>query len=551
VVRSDARPVGGGARSAAPDPGGLRRIVGRASPVLLALASAIVGRPSPVEAHQIGLSQGLYRVVAGDVATGGGESVSVTLTLARGELRSLAREVDQDRDGEVSEVEVMVGATAIEAAIVGGLRISIDERSCTPRFDGASLTEEDGLEIVLHYECPPAVDGPVKSTADEPRAVAKTPGSPILDAAETEPPTPGPRGRLVRADAVPPAPAPSASAPTDETRPTRAPAEAGAGEGEGLAGDGRNGREEAFGRGSWQRDDPSGSPVDAAEKSYGPGELRIDFSALVALGGAHRHIARIIPPGSDGIRAERVLHRLRSRAHISLAPAEAPKPAPTVPEPPELSPDDPDGRADAAKGDPPMAITAEPAPPTPPIDRELAAYFTLGVEHILSGVDHLVFLLGLVIAGGRLRDWALVITAFTVGHSASLALATLQLWTPPPSVIEPLIAASIVYIGLENLFRADPAALRRRWRVTLPFGFVHGFGFAGALAEVGITAGDGAVAWVLALFNLGVEAGQLAALATMALVLRAVPQLSGPLAKRWISAAIALAGLVWLVTRVV
>lgn len=441
--------------------------------MLVALASLIASRPSAAEAHQVGLSQGLYRVVAGGDPAGGGESVSVTLTLARGELRNLAREVDQDRDGEVSEVEVMLGATAIEAAIVDGLAIAIDERSCTPRFDGASLTEEDGLEIALRYACPPIRDTARTGAGDEPQ----------------------------RADAEPPR-------------------------------------------------------ALAAGESDGP-SLRIDLSALVALGGAHRHIARIIPPGSEEVRAERVLHRLRPRAQLSLAPAKTPATPPARPPEPAPAPEPADSladeltpRAEAAGADPATANDREPDPATPPVDRELAAYFTLGVEHILSGVDHLVFLLGLMIAGGRLREWALMITAFTVGHSASLALATLELWTPPSSIIEPLIAASIVYIGLENLLRADPAALRRRWRLTLPFGFVHGFGFAGALAEVGISGNDGAVAWVLALFNLGVEVGQLAALATMAMVLRAVPQLSGTAAKRSISAAIALAGLAWLISRV-
>lgn len=439
------------------------------------MLALIAGLPSPAAAHTIGLSQGLYRVMAGADPAGGGESVAVTLTLARGELRNLAREVDQDRDGELSEVEVMLGATAIEATIVGGLRISVGDRSCTPRFDGASLTEEDGLEIALRYACPPVTDPAKPTAAGEPK-----PG-------DTEPP---------------------------------------------------------------------GSPT--AEDSDGPA-LRIDFPALVDLG-AHRHIARIVPPGSDEVSAERVLHRLRSQAQISLTPAstsaKTPEPAPAKTPEPAPAPEPADSRADelsrgaeATTGDP-AASDGAPAPATPPGDRDLAAYFTLGVEHILSGVDHLVFLLGLMIAGGRLRDWALMITAFTVGHSASLALATLELWTPPSSIIEPLIAASVIYIGLENLLRVDPAALRRRWRLTLPFGFVHGFGFAGALAEVGIKGSDGAVAWVLALFNLGVELGQLAALATMALVLRAIPQLSSPTAKRSISAAIALAGLAWLIARV-
>ncbi|MCA9656913.1 MAG: HupE/UreJ family protein, partial [Myxococcales bacterium] len=185
------------------------------------------------------------------------------------------------------------------------------------------------------------------------------------------------------------------------------------------------------------------------------------------------------------------------------------------------------------------------------IDRDLAAYFALGVEHILVGVDHLVFLLGLVIVGGRTRNWVAMITAFTVGHSISLGLAALGLLAPSPALVEPLIAASIVYVGLENLLTRDLRALRRRWRITLPFGFIHGFGFAGALLEIGLPPGEEAA--VLALFNLGVEVGQLAALAVIALVLAGVAAIPGLRERPWqrvVSVGIVLAGLGWLIARV-
>jgi hypothetical protein len=153
-----------------------------------------------------------------------------------------------------------------------------------------------------------------------------------------------------------------------------------------------------------------------------------------------------------------------------------------------------------------------------------------------------------VLVGGRLRALIAVITAFTVGHSLSLALATLGVWTPDAAFVEPAIALSIAYVGLENLLVESPA---RRWRITLPFGFIHGFGFAGVLADIGVPAD--AVGPALLLFNLGVEAGQLLALALALPVLMwlgrrpANPRLHGA---RWISAAIVLAGVFWFIERV-
>ncbi|MDC0721327.1 HupE/UreJ family protein [Nannocystis bainbridge] len=180
--------------------------------------------------------------------------------------------------------------------------------------------------------------------------------------------------------------------------------------------------------------------------------------------------------------------------------------------------------------------------------RPVSAYFELGVEHILIGTDHLVFLLGLVVVGGKLRSLIAVITAFTLGHSLSLALATLGIWTPSGAWVEPAIALSIAYVGVENFFVPDAAG---RWRITLPFGFIHGFGFAGVLAELGLPAGE--VGPALLLFNLGVEAGQLAVLALVLpilLLLGRVPAYRRWHGARWISAAIVVAGLWWFFERV-
>lgn len=133
-------------------------------------------------------------------------------------------------------------------------------------------------------------------------------------------------------------------------------------------------------------------------------------------------------------------------------------------------------------------------------------FILLGVEHILLGFDHLAFLFALLIAGGTLREAVKIITSFTVAHSITLSLATLDAVAIPASVVEPLIAASIIYVGLENVWRRE---IKRRWMLTFAFGLVHGFGFASALRELGVGAGVKAVAPLLS-FNLGVEIGQIA-----------------------------------------
>ena len=139
-------------------------------------------------------------------------------------------------------------------------------------------------------------------------------------------------------------------------------------------------------------------------------------------------------------------------------------------------------------------------------------------------------------------------TAFTLAHSVTLALSVLGLVTPRLSVIEPLIALSVAYVGVENFLVKDPA---KRWRVTLPFGLIHGFGFAGALGEVGLPKGDLPAA--LALFNLGVEAGQLAILAVLLPIVFWLAK--RPAYTAWgvkiASGAIVLAGLYWFVERVI
>jgi hypothetical protein len=194
-------------------------------------------------------------------------------------------------------------------------------------------------------------------------------------------------------------------------------------------------------------------------------------------------------------------------------------------------------------------------PPT--LRAHVARLLALGVEHIFTGYDHLAFLLGLLLLGGTLRELVKVVTSFTVAHSVTLAVATVGALAPPARVVEPLIAASIVFVAAENLWAlrraASPwsrtAATRRRWVVTFGFGLVHGFGFASALRELELPRSR--LAASLVAFNLGVEAGQVAvvaaALPLLALLRRSVT--SAPYAARAASAAIGALGLFWLVQR--
>lgn len=132
------------------------------------------------------------------------------------------------------------------------------------------------------------------------------------------------------------------------------------------------------------------------------------------------------------------------------------------------------------------------------------AYLHEGVEHILLGYDHLLFVVALILPGGTIMSLLGVITAFTVAHSITLAMSVLGIFTLPGWIVEPVIALSIAYVAFENLYMRK--ALSRRWGVSFLFGLVHGFGFAGALAEVGLP--PGGVASALIGFNLGVELGQ-------------------------------------------
>jgi len=130
-------------------------------------------------------------------------------------------------------------------------------------------------------------------------------------------------------------------------------------------------------------------------------------------------------------------------------------------------------------------------------------FLVKGVEHILSGADHVLFVLGLLLLGGNLKSLAKTVTAFTLAHSITLTLAVTGLLNPPSRVVEPLIALSIVAIAIENLREKK---VDTRPLVAFGFGLIHGFGFAGALSEVGLS--GGALLSALVSFNVGVELGQ-------------------------------------------
>jgi len=131
-------------------------------------------------------------------------------------------------------------------------------------------------------------------------------------------------------------------------------------------------------------------------------------------------------------------------------------------------------------------------------------YFVLGIEHILTGYDHLLFLLALVIIASRFKDALKIVTAFTVAHSITLFLVASGRIQVISSWVEALIALSICYVAVENLFVQKA---KWRWILTALFGLIHGMGFAGALAETGLPKSH--LLGSLLTFNLGVEAGQL------------------------------------------
>lgn len=171
-----------------------------------------------------------------------------------------------------------------------------------------------------------------------------------------------------------------------------------------------------------------------------------------------------------------------------------------------------------------------------------------GIHHILIGPDHILFLVGLMLTGGSLRRLLLIVTSFTAAHSVTLTLAALSILIPPPWLVEPAIALSIVYVGLDNLLRGSGRDLRA-W-IAFGFGFIHGFGFAYLLRDMGLPAE--ALGTSLLSFNVGVEVGQVLVVLTVGAALYAVRTRSPLVAARVTtvgSVVVILAGAYWFVER--
>jgi hydrogenase/urease accessory protein HupE len=172
-----------------------------------------------------------------------------------------------------------------------------------------------------------------------------------------------------------------------------------------------------------------------------------------------------------------------------------------------------------------------------------------GIQHILIGPDHILFLIGLLLLGGGWKALVRIVTAFTIGHSITLSLAALGIVSPAARLIEPAIALSIVFVGADNLVRGRGRDVRAS--IALVFGLVHGFGFANVLREFGLP--REALGWSLFSFNVGVEIGQLAIVLVVAALLAAIRRRSDAIGHRVAyagSVVVIAAGSYWFVERV-
>ena len=180
-------------------------------------------------------------------------------------------------------------------------------------------------------------------------------------------------------------------------------------------------------------------------------------------------------------------------------------------------------------------------------------YLTLGVEHLLLGFDHILFVLTLMFFLRRLGPLTKAITAFTVAHSITLGLSALQLVHLGQAPVEAVIALSILFLAVERLRGVeDSVTVNHTWVVAFAFGLLHGFGFAGALADIGLPRENLALA--LLLFNLGVEIGQLAVVVAALAVVWAVGKLGTVVPRHVVRAPLYLSGCLagyWFVSRTV
>lgn len=350
------------------------------------------------DAHAIGLSTGEY--------TAKGDSIVAKMAFARGEVASVLPNLDANRDGHVTAIEVESAKKDLETRVLAKINVTTAGAKCTPMLVGAALTEQDGLTIDGRFDC--ASNGAART-------------------------------------------------------------------------------------------------------------FEIDVALLDDLSHGHRHVARAVGATTH----DEVLFK----GHASLSIVGA---ADTGATGGDTKP------VEASRGGSGSAASAW-------------AFFKMGIEHILTGYDHLVFLLGLVLLRARVKQLLAVVTAFTVAHSITLAIAVLGIFSPSPKFVEPAIALSIAYVGIENFFVKDAS---KRWRITFPFGLIHGFGFAGALQEANLPRAQ--VPAALITFNLGVEAGQLFAMSLVLPMVMLIRQKDWfePRGVRVVSGAVALAGGVWFVIRI-
>ena len=205
-------------------------------------------------------------------------------------------------------------------------------------------------------------------------------------------------------------------------------------------------------------------------------------------------------------------------------------------------------RSSVLRGNAPVFSLSEAATGAP-----VGAYLRMGIVHILEGYDHLLFVLGLVLIVQR-SQLILTITAFTIAHSLTLGLVVITGWSMPSSPVEIVIALSIVLLGVEAIRKLRGTAsvtTRLPWLVAFGFGLIHGLGFAGALSEIGLPANAELLS--LAMFNIGVEIGQLIFLSVL-LILAWIAERALRLGRANIQTAsaylVGIAGSYWVIERI-
>jgi hydrogenase/urease accessory protein HupE len=181
-------------------------------------------------------------------------------------------------------------------------------------------------------------------------------------------------------------------------------------------------------------------------------------------------------------------------------------------------------------------------------------YSKLGVEHILFGIDHLLFILALIIITKGAWKIIKTVTAFTIAHSITLSLAILGIVNFPPPPVEAVIALSILFLAIEIIKEMNGKRTltgQKPWLVAFVFGLLHGFGFAGALSNIGLPQNE--IPWALAFFNIGVEIGQIAFVLVILAVIKLLSYKKNwsVLAKKFPAYTIGSLAAFWLVERVI